>query len=99
MANEEYLERKLNEFEKANVNQKYQKVWSVINVVCGRKKSRAGRLQGNTKEKRIGSWYCHFKNLLGNPPEVLDEDEVIPMIFPELPIRTDAFDWDEYQTA
>ena len=29
----------------------------------------------------------------------VDEDEVIPMICPELPIKTDAFDWDEYQRA
>ena len=55
LANEEYLERKLNEFEKANVNQKYRKAWSLINEVSGRKKSRAGRLQGNTKEERIGT--------------------------------------------
>ena len=53
LANEEYLERKLNEFEKANVNQKYQTAWSLINEVSGRKKSRAGRLQGNTNEERI----------------------------------------------
>ena len=99
VANEEYLERKLKEFEEASVNQKHQKAWSLINEVSGRKKSRAGRLKGNTKEERINSWYNHFKDLLGNPPDVLEEDEVIPEVFSELPIRTDAFDLEEYQRA
>ena len=55
--------------------------------------------RGISRKKKLVCWYSHFKNLLENPPEVLNEDEIIPMIFPELPIRTDAFDWDEYQAA
>ena len=37
------------------------------------------------------------KNLLGDCPEVLDGDEVIPMVFTDLPLRTDALDQHEYQ--
>ena len=70
--------------------------WDLINEISGRNKSRSGRLKGDTKEERVNRWFDHFQKLLGNPPIVSDEDEEIPVIFQELPIRCDSFDVEEY---
>ena len=51
------------------------------------------------KRERLGNWHDHFKQLLGNPPQVNDENEEIPRVFEELPIRVDAFDTEEYFKA
>ena len=48
-ANSDYLENKLNEFEDANLNHRHQLAWELINEVS-RKKSKRGRLKGDTKE-------------------------------------------------
>ena len=73
--------------------------WKPINDISGRKRTRSGNLRGKTKEERLEGWYTHFKDLLGNPPVVNDEDEEIPQIFEDPPIRCDAFDEEEYQKA
>ena len=59
--------------------------------------TRGWNLKEKTKEERVDSWYTPFKDLLGNPPVVIDEDEEIPQIFEELPKRFGAFDKEEYQ--
>ena len=56
-------------------------------------------MRGKTKVERLDGWYSQFKDLLGNPSEVNDEDEEIPQVFEDLPIRCDAFDEEEYQKA
>ena len=61
--------------------------------------TRGGNVKGKTKEERVDNWYTHFKNLLGNPPVVTDEEEEIPQIFDDLPVRCDAFEEEEYQKA
>ena len=98
-ANRQYLDKKLNEFEEANKHHQHKMAWDLVNEISGRKKSRSGRLKGATKDERIKSWYDHFQQLLGDPPTVTheDEDEEIPTVLEDLPIRTDAFDTEEYQ--
>ena len=52
MTNTKYIEEKLKEYEEANLNERHHLAWGIINDVSGRKKSRSGRLKGNTKEER-----------------------------------------------
>ena len=80
-----FLTKKLQEVENASLNQ--QMSWKLINDISGRKRTRSGNLKGKTKEERLEGWYTHFKDLLGNPPVVNDEDEEIPQIFEDLAIR------------
>ena len=63
MANTKYIEKKLKEYEEANLNQRHHLAWGIINDVSGRKKSRSGRLKGNRKEERLSNWYDHFEIL------------------------------------
>ena len=57
------------------------------------------KLKDNTREERLSNWYDHFEKLLGNPPKVSKEDEEIHAVYDELPVRTDAFDMEEYLEA
>ena len=99
MANNKYIEEKLKEYKETNLNQRHHLAWGIINDVSGRKKSRSGRLKGNTKEERLSNWYDHFEKLLGDPPKVTKEVEEINAVYDELPVRTDAFDMEEYLEA
>ena len=45
----------------------------------------------------MSTWFTHFKNLLGSPPEVDDPDEEIPNIFEDLDIKDDPFTLDEFR--
>ena len=93
-AKAEFLDKKLQEIESASFSQQHKKSWKLINNISGRKRSRSGHLKGKTKEERAENWYVHFKQLLGNPPVVLQIS-----VFNELPIRCDAFDRVEFQKA
>ena len=86
-ANRQYMDKKLNEFEEADKHHQHKMAWDLVNEISGRKNSRSGRLKGATKEERIWSWYDHFQQLLGNPPTATHEDEEIPIVFEDLPIR------------
>ncbi|CAH1266644.1 Hypp3470 [Branchiostoma lanceolatum] len=61
-----------------------------------REEGTAGRKQ---QEERIENWYNHFKNLLGDPPSITDEDEEIPTLFQELDIKEGPFEQEEYEEA
>ena len=65
------LTRQITEVEEAHENQRYGLSWKLINDISGRKSSQSVRIQGESAEKRIATWYTHFKNLLGKPPDLL----------------------------
>ena len=94
---EKELEKKIRTIESTHGAQKYGEAWKVVNEVTGRKKTKEGQVSGNSPEERVTTWFTHFKNLLGNTPDVEDPDEVIPTIFEDLDIKDDLFTLDEYR--
>ncbi len=54
-ANKEFVDQKVQEFEKANKHHQHKMAWNLINEISGRKKSRSGRLKVATKEERVKS--------------------------------------------
>ena len=56
----------------------------MINEISGRKASRKGQIEGDTKEERTANWFKHFQGLLGNPPDIGGQDEEIDQIIEEL---------------
>ena len=84
----EHLNGKIQEVETAHINSKHGLSWKLINEITGRKASTKGQLKGDTQKERVTNWYNHFKNLLGKPPDICDEDEEITPIFVDLDIRT-----------
>ena len=71
----------------------------LINDITGRKASAKGQLKGATQKERVTNWYNHFKDLLGSPPDISDEDEEIPPILTDLDIKTGPFNQEEYNKA
>ena len=96
---EEKLNIKLSEIEVARKNNNHRVSWQLINEICGRRIIRKGQLKGKTQQERIRNWYNHFQTLLGNPPDIVNEDEEIPTILHNLGIKEGAFTQEEYQRA
>ena len=94
---EQVLEKQIRDIESAHGAQQYGEAWKAVNQVTGRKKTKEGQVSGNSPEERVATWFTHFRNLLGNTPEVDEPDEVIPNIFEDLDINDEPFTLDEYK--
>ena len=68
----------------------------IINEITDTRASQKGQIAGNTQTERIQSWYKHFQNLLGSPPNIENEDEEIPTMYTDLGIEDGHFTLDEY---
>ena len=88
---EEILEEKIVRVENSHKRAKHKQSWNLINEIAGRKRAAGSQIKGKDAEERVESWKEHFKNLLGQPPSVTDEDEEIPRIHPDLNIPTNPF--------
>ena len=95
--NDEELEKKVIVIEQADLGMRYLESWNLINEISGRKVTQSSQLNGNNAEDRVVLWYEHFRKLLGNSPEVTDENEEIPPVFENLYIKDDIFTLDEYK--
>lgn len=96
---EEEVEEQIKQIEQAQENNKTKAAWRVINELTGRRSTRRGQLEGNTQEERIAKWYKHFKELLGRPPEVIDNEDEIQSVFERLPIDEGPFTMEELKRA
>ena len=97
--NTEVLEKKVIELEKSDAEGRQSKSWKVISQISGRKTVKQGNIKGKSKEERVTNWYNHFKGLLGSPPDIEDEDEVIGQVLQRLEIKCGLFDANEYEKA
>ncbi|MCP4493478.1 MAG: hypothetical protein GY820_40160, partial [Gammaproteobacteria bacterium] len=96
---EELLKQKISKAENAADRCKNKESWSLINEVTGRKKKPCGLVDGGSKEERLKSWKDHFTKLLGQPPEVPDEEANIPNIHPAQDINIEPFTKEELVEA
>ncbi|XP_072046823.1 uncharacterized protein [Amphiura filiformis] len=97
--NQEILEQKITQVEKADQNCQHKAAWDLINEISGRRTAKTGQIKGDTESERLHSWFSHFQQLLGNPPVITNEDEPIEQVQREFDMRTDAFDQEEYEAA
>ena len=56
-------------------------------------------MEGGSAKGRLDAWKAHFENLLGQPPQVPDENLEVETIFAPLNIRSDEFDVTELTEA
>ena len=96
---EEELMGLISQVEAADARAQHAESWRIINQISGRKNTKKGIIKGKSKEDRINSWYKHFSQLLGNEPNIPNNnaDEEITPVFTDLNIRTGAFTMEEYQ--
>ena len=97
LVEEEELVEQIQNIEAAYGDQKYGKAWKTVNEITGRKRAKEGQVAGKSPEERVNTWFTHFKNLLGNPPEVEEPDEQIPNVFQDLDIKDDPFTLEEFK--
>ena len=74
---------------------------NIINLLCNcevtvRKNAKEGQVsQSSPQERRVNTWFTHFKNLIGNHPST-DENKDIPAIFSDLDINDGLFTHSEF---
>ena len=95
----EFVAKKIRSIERYSVHQNTKKSWDLVNEVTQRKKANCGLIEGGSAVERLKNWENHFVKLLGQPPEVPDEDIVIRTINPPLDINIDPFTDSELNIA
>ena len=71
--------------------------WQTINKVSRRKSTTKAKLKVANQQERIKLWKQHFKNLLGNPPKVMQEP-ITRIISKELDIKIGLFTQEEFDS-
>ena len=94
---EQEIESHIRNIEATHGAQQYGEAWRAVNQITGRKQGKEGQVSGASPEERVTTWFSHFKNLLGSPPDVEDPDEEIPTVFEDLDIKDDPFTLDEFR--
>ena len=89
-----YLQNRIDEITSTVTNKKSGTAWKTINEISGRKSTNKAKIKATDNQDRIQKWQDHFKELLGNQPDISDHD--ITPIFTELQdIQTGLFSMTE----
>ena len=68
-----------------------------MNEVTEKKGPKRARIKASNTEERLAIWENHFKNLLGQSPEI--DDQPVPKVFDTTPIKTGEFTAIEFQAS
>ena len=95
-----FIQTKISEITSAHIQKKSKLAWDAINEVSNCKKTESSRPTGENASERVKLWEDHFKNLLGQPACLPENNENIVTIVSEtLPIPTHEFTEDELKAA
>ena len=72
--------------------------WQTINEESGRKSTAKAKLKAASQQERVKLWEQHFKNLLGNPPEITDEP-ITRIISKQLDVKLGPFTKEELDSV
>ena len=91
----------IEQVEEADIRSQHKESWRLVNKISGRKSTKRGILKGKTREERIKKWYEHFQELLGQEPDIEeDEDDVdSDPVLQGLDINDDDFQPDQLARA
>ena len=56
-------------------------------------------IKGKNQQERLQTWYKHFQDLLGKPPNIEDDNETLIQVIQPLDIKRGAFEMYEYKLA
>ena len=94
----EFIQRKIDQITNAVSNKRSAVAWKSINEISGRKSCNRAKLKASSQEERVKLWKQHFQDLLGQPPQIFEE-EITPIIIEELNIKKGPFTMNELQKA
>ena len=97
----EELDQKVTQIEQSNRTNKHQGSWKLMNEITGRKTAKRAILKGRNKKERVKNWHGYFKELLGKPPKIINENQNINNVLDEneLNIKTGPFTNSEYENV
>ena len=94
---EEEAMQKIEQIENAMDGQRFREAWKEVNELSERKNAKDGQVAGESPEKRVNTWFTHFRKLLGNTPEEEEPDETILAVYEGLDIDDGPFTLDEFK--
>ena len=77
-AEADFIDGKIKDISSLHISQKHHAAWKTIGELSGKCSKPTTRIKGGSSNKRMSSWHDHFKNLLGKPP-VMPENDTLPM--------------------
>ena len=68
-----YIQSQINKIRNLVENRQSWLGWHSVNEASRRKGSSRAKLKAASREERLQKWKEHFKNLLGNIPDITDK--------------------------
>lgn len=91
---EQYIQSKIEQIQQSVETKKSALAWQITKEISGKKHTTQSKLRADSEEERRTLWQDHFKNLLGKPPKVTDE-QIETIIHHDLDIKQGNFSYDE----
>ena len=67
---QKYIQEQIDEIRMTHVSKQSSQAWKIVKDISGKKRSCQAKLKADSQEERLDKWKSHFKNLLGNIPNV-----------------------------
>ena len=71
-----FVNGKIDDITNLHINQQHSAAWKIINELSGKGSKPSTTIKGGNKEKRLQNWLSHFKNLLGKPATVPENNSL-----------------------
>ena len=94
----EYVQNQIDKIRDSVEDRQSRIAWQTINEVSGRKSTAKAKLKAPSQQERVNLWEQHFKNLLGNPPEITDEP-ITRIISKQLDVKLGPFTKEELDSV
>ena len=94
----EYIQNQIDKIRDSVEDRQSRIAWQTINEVSRRKSTTKAKLKAASQQERVKLWEQHFKNLLGNPPEITDEP-ITRIISKQLDVKLGPFTKEELDSV
>ena len=94
----EYIQNQIDKIRDSVEDRQSRIAWQTINEVSRRKSTAKAKLKAASQQERVKLWEQHFKNLLGNPPEITDEPNT-RIISKQLDVKLGPFTKEELDSV
>ena len=94
----EYIQNQIDKIRDSVEDRQSRIAWQTINEVSRRKSTAKAKLKAASQQERVKLWEQHFKNLLGSPPKITDE-QITRIISQQLDIKLGPFTKEELDSV
>ena len=94
----EYIQNQIDKIRDSVEDRQSRIAWQTINEVSRRKSTAKAKLKAASQQERVKLWEQHFKNLLGNTPEIMYEP-ITRIIRKQLDVKLGPFTKEELDSV